>query len=642
MRKILLLGFILCLFGLQNVYGQEEKADYQSPHAMVAKVLFNDYALPNGFDGDTLKMSNGLEFGYIRNINKYLNIAFPLKVGLANVSGFRNKRTIFSADALLQVQYYKDEAKVVPYLFGGGGVVTENFEMTNVQFPMGVGVNLRIGENSYFNLQGEYRKSQAADRDNLQYGAGFWFRLGQRKYEEQLGLDTDGDTVPDIQDECPTEAGLPGLLGCPDTDGDGIADKIDECPDELGVAATLGCPDLDGDGVKDANDLCPSQPGTLENNGCPETNSDRDHDGINDELDMCPDEAGLARTKGCPDSDQDGVMDSEDDCPNTPGPISKKGCPSRDSDGDGILDEQDACPDVAGPLVLEGCPDTDGDGVLDKNDDCPDVPGAASTRGCPNIDSDGDGVVDSKDACPYQAGSPKTGGCPDTDGDGVLDSADQCPYQAGPAERGGCPFIDADGDGVEDKDDECPAQAGSKATSGCPDSDQDGVADKFDACPNTPGPYRGCPDTDGDGVDDSQDSCPNTAGSVSNYGCPEIKPEEKEVIVAAAQAVVFEVGKATLKAESYAVLDQVADILLKYPDYKVMISGHTDNTGKSESNKALSQERANSCYEYLVSKGISRHRMQFKGMGEEKPIASNATEEGRELNRRVEFDLYVR
>ncbi|MBR9919357.1 MAG: OmpA family protein [Bacteroidetes bacterium] len=640
MRKILLIGLMLCGLMLNVAIGQEED-ESRSPHAMAAKVLFNDYALPNGYDGDSLKMSNGLEIGYIRNINDFMNIGFPVKVGIANVPGFQNKRTIFSADAILQLQYFKEEAFLVPYVFGGGGIVTENFEMTNVQFPVGLGLNFKIGDNSYLNVQGEYRFSEAVERDNIQVGIGYLFRLGQRKFEDQLTQDRDGDTVPDIQDECPDDPGLPGLLGCPDTDGDGVADKIDECPDEVGLAATLGCPDMDGDGIKDMDDLCPSQEGTAANNGCPEENKDRDGDGMSDDLDACPDEAGSARTRGCPDNDNDGVPNDEDDCPNQAGPISQQGCPSRDSDGDGILDAQDACPDVAGPLVLEGCPDTDGDGIIDKNDECPETPGSAQANGCPYIDSDGDGIVDAKDNCPYQAGSTQTGGCPDADGDGVVDSADQCPNQAGPAERGGCPFLDSDGDGVEDKNDECPGQAGSLATAGCPDTDQDGVADRYDSCPQVPGPYNGCPDTDGDGVDDSKDSCPNTPGAVTNYGCPEIKPEEKVIIENAAQAVKFEVGKATLKAESYAILDQVATILLRYPDYKVRVEGHTDNTGRTSNNKELSQERAKSCYEYLAAKGVTRERMQFLGLGEEKPIATNDTEDGRELNRRVEFVVYI-
>ena len=250
--------------------------------------------------------------------------------------------------------------------------------------------------------------------------------------------------------------------------------------------------------------------------------------------------------------------------------------------------------------------------------------------------------MDANDQCPYAAGPANTGGCPDSDGDGIVDSVDACPQEAGPRDRQGCPFYDADNDGVEDRYDQCPTEPGLPSLAGCPDSDGDGVTDKEDNCPTIPGIYNGCPDTDGDGIDDSADSCPNTPGPATNYGCPEIKPEEKVIIEQATQLVVFEIGKATLKAESYAVLDEVAAILLKYPDYKVMISGHTDNTGRAENNLILSEERASSCLEYLVSQGISRFRMGYRGLGQTDPIATNNTDEGRELNRRVEFELYVR
>ncbi|MCB0640846.1 MAG: thrombospondin type 3 repeat-containing protein, partial [Phaeodactylibacter sp.] len=500
-----------------------------SPHAMTAKVLFTDYAVPNGFAMDSFPLSNGIEVGYWYNITDWVNIGVPIKVGLANVEGHINRRTMVSADLALQFQYYKEESFVVPYVMGGAGYVFENFEAAYPQFPVGAGLNFKVGKNAYLNLQGEYRLSQEANRKNLQYGAGFWFRLGAKKYEESA-KDTDGDGISDLQDECPTEAGLPSLLGCPDRDGDGVADKIDECPDTPGPAAALGCPDTDSDGIADNLDQCPDEAGTADNNGCPSL--DKDGDGIADDMDDCPDLAGPLKTSGCPDSDGDGLADNVDECPNEAGPLESAGCPKKDSDGDGILDEMDKCPDVAGPAVLGGCPDTDGDGILDKNDACPEQPGLPANNGCPDKDSDGDGILDSNDECPDKPGKFIMGGCPDTDGDGLSDKVDQCPDVPGPKDRNGCPNTDKDGDGVQDKDDKCPDVAG---------------------------PYAGCPDTDGDGVHDGMDKCPATFGPVTNNGCPEIKQEEKEVLEFAAQAVVFETGQASLKAESYAILDQVAD-----------------------------------------------------------------------------------
>ena len=105
------------------------------------------------------------------------------------------------------------------------------------------------------------------------------------------------------------------------------------------------------------------------------------------------------------------------------------------------------------------------------------------------------------------------------------------------------------------------------------------------------------------------------------------------------RAVQFDTGRSTLKSESFDVLRQIADIMRRYPDYNLTISGHTDNTGKASSNQTLSERRANACFEYLITQGISGNRMTFAGFGESKPIASNDTLRGRTLNRRVEFNL---
>jgi outer membrane protein OmpA-like peptidoglycan-associated protein len=86
--------------------------------------------------------------------------------------------------------------------------------------------------------------------------------------------DTDGDGIPDVEDECPDVAGLRENHGCPviaDRDGDHVADDIDRCPDQPGPRENFGCPlpDRDGDGVADKDDLCPDEPGPKENHGCP-------------------------------------------------------------------------------------------------------------------------------------------------------------------------------------------------------------------------------------------------------------------------------------------------------------------------------------------------------------------------------------
>ncbi|MCB0667921.1 MAG: OmpA family protein [Saprospiraceae bacterium] len=283
-----------------------------------------------------------------------------------------------------------------------------------------------------------------------------------------------------------------------------------------------------------------------------------------------------------------------------------------DFDGDGIPDEEDLCPDIAGLVEFKGCPDTDGDGIMDAEDQCPDF-----------------------------AGTVELNGCPDSDGDGVSDNEDECPSLKGTIENNGCPVVDQDGDGVLDSDDACPDTPGSIATRGCPDSDSDGVADSDDLCPNDAGfkQFNGCPDRDGDGVHDGIDRCPGTIGLASNNGCPVVRREVKELLDFAQRAVQFDVGKASLRPESIPVLNQIVDILGRYEDYGLAISGHTDATGDTYKNLSLSESRAKACYDYLISRGVSEDRLSYVGFGETRPIATNATDEGRRLNRRVEFEI---
>lgn len=291
--------------------------------------------------------------------------------------------------------------------------------------------------------------------------------------------------------------------------------------------------------------------------------------------------------------------------------------PPVDSDGDGVTDNMDKCPNAAGLATLAGCPDKDSDGIADGDDDCPDVAGIADLKGCP--DGDSDGITDANDECPTEAGLAAFNGCPDTDNDGLKDSDDDCPTEAGPANNKGCPILDADGDGLIDADDKCPNLSGPKENNGCP-----------------------YPDTDSDGVLDKDDKCPNKAGPASNKGCPELKVEDKETLSFAAQNIYFDTGKSRIKSSSFEIMDKVADILVRYPDYNCSIGGHTDSVGNSKLNQMLSEKRAKACYDYLVSKGISGSRLSYTGYGESQPIADNKFTAGRDQNRRVEFNVFLR
>jgi outer membrane protein OmpA-like peptidoglycan-associated protein len=103
--------------------------------------------------------------------------------------------------------------------------------------------------------------------------------------------------------------------------------------------------------------------------------------------------------------------------------------------------------------------------------------------------------------------------------------------------------------------------------------------------------------------------------------------------------VFFDFNKATLKDESKAELDRLYDVLLNNKSIKMEISGHTDNVGEKTYNQTLSENRARAVVEYLVQKGIEAPRLTSAGFGDKNPVAQNTTEEGKQLNRRVEFKV---
>jgi OOP family OmpA-OmpF porin len=106
------------------------------------------------------------------------------------------------------------------------------------------------------------------------------------------------------------------------------------------------------------------------------------------------------------------------------------------------------------------------------------------------------------------------------------------------------------------------------------------------------------------------------------------------------EKVMFETGSSDILAESHGLLNEVAAILKDNPQIKVInIEGHTDSVGSDRKNKQLSEQRAASVALFLAGAGVDAQRMVPQGHGEEKPIADNETEEGRDANRRVEFNI---
>jgi len=177
-----------------------------------------------------------------------------------------------------------------------------------------------------------------------------------------------------------------------------------------------------------------------------------------------------------------------------------------------------------------------------------------------------------------------------------------------------------------------------------PDTDGDGVIDKLDQCPDTPAGVKvdevGCPlDTDKDGVYDYLDKCPDTPIElkVDKDGCP--------MKVTINLNVLFDFDKSDVKPKYHDEIKRVADYMNAYPWEKATLEGHTDSKGTDAYNEKLSQRRVEAIKNYLVEKfGISADRLKAVGYGESKPIATNDTDEGRQLNRRVQavMETYIR
>lgn len=277
--------------------------------------------------------------------------------------------------------------------------------------------------------------------------------------------------------------------------------------------------------------------------------------------------------------------------------------------------------------------DRDKDTVLDKDDPCPDVWGPVENQGCPEEEAE-DEEEEEED--------PEG----DKDEDGVLNKDDLCPEVKGLKTNKGCPLGDRDSDGLRDDLDLCPDVPGLAVNNGCPlsDRDKDGIIDDKDVCPDEPGPLRleGCPeskaDADGDGIPDKYDNCPNSRGTGPN-GCPVATAEEKAILDLAIHNLYFDTDKDKIKSRSFQYLDKLAEVMVTHPDWRIRMTGHTDNRGSDEYNLDLSKRRVEAAMFYLINRGMGRQQLITEYYGERKPIASNASENTMQLNRRVEMEF---
>ena len=136
-----------------------------------------------------------------------------------------------------------------------------------------------------------------------------------------------------------------------------------------------------------------------------------------------------------------------------------------------------------------------------------------------------------------------------------------------------------------------------------------------------------CVDDDGDLICAELDKCPGTpkGAKVNKFGCWVLAN------------VHFDFDVSIIKPEHYRFLDEVAEVFNMNPGLNVQVQGNTDNIGTEKYNMKLSLERAKSVMRYLVNKGVAANRLSIRGFGFSRPVATNDTDEGRALNRRVEM-----
>jgi OOP family OmpA-OmpF porin len=193
------------------------------------------------------------------------------------------------------------------------------------------------------------------------------------------------------------------------------------------------------------------------------------------------------------------------------------------------------------------------------------------------------------------------------------------------------------------------------------DSDNDGVANYLDAEPNTPAGSmvnakgQAIVDMDGDGIVDSEDFCPTVKGTAEFKGCPmafaqetktvvvnevagtELTGDIKTKVATVSKDVNFDTKSVQVKGAFRKELDALAKLMNENASLVVALHGHCDNVGEDILNNQLSEDRAKAVKDYLIAKGVSASRISTKGFGITQPKASNDTEKGRAINRRVEL-----
>ncbi|MCB0742649.1 MAG: OmpA family protein, partial [Ignavibacteriae bacterium] len=302
---------------------------------------------------------------------------------------------------------------------------------------------------------------------------------------------------------------------------------------------------------------------------------------------------------GSSDADRDGLSRDEELQLGTNSDVA-------DSDGDGLSDGLEVHQYKTDPLNK----DSDGDGLSD-NDEIK----VYITN--PNlVDTDKDGITDGDEVLKYETDPLRE----DSDIDGIKDKVELEETKTNPIKS------DTDGDGLKDGEE----IEKYKTDPTKHDTDGDGISDGDEIFKYNTNPSKA--DTDGGEVNDKVEI---------DRGTNPLNPEDDIILDIASpvilEGVTFASGSAELTPESEKMLQRVLNTLNAYPNMNVEIRGYTDNVGRASSNLKLSQRRADSVRFWLINKGVNPQRIAANGYGAQNPIADNNTNEGRRLNRRIEF-----
>ena len=553
-------------------------------------------------------------------------------------------------------------------------------DVSKTQFvtPFGGGLRIPLVNNqTVITIEGGFRPTYSDYLDGMSIAGNpdknDWYFVGGLGLSKLLGYtkDSDKDGIADKYDLCPYLKGDAKLQGCPDKDGDGITDDKDECPLVVGLAIYEGCPDTDGDGIIDKYDDCPNESGSGKFKGCPTEKIKSDI-----KKDTMITESVIAL---------DTVKTKADTTVETPKPIEitqpsnkidslllvnklkevvtpLKDTSQQQVDNPAIKPAENASVAVVSPK------DKPKEAVTPSKENLPNQVDNPAIKPVENAsvaivspkDKPQEAVTLSKETPPNQLDNPVIKPAEnasvaivspkDKPQEAVTPSKETPQYQLGnpaikPAENASIAIVSPKDKPkeVNTPSKETPKQQVDKPVVKPAENASLVVVSPKEKTKEEITPSKETPQYNYDYEKKVQTEITQSEFNkyLENASVADSSNNAFNIIRNhyTITPVYFETNKSLYKAESFVILDEVAYILIANPQYKLRIKGHTDGVGKPANNMSLSINRAKMCHTYLVRKGVPAKKMSFKGFGQTQPVADNDSNESRQLNRRVEFEI---